>query len=67
MERQPDELLSTSEVAELRGVTRQTVSLWIDKHGLPCHRVAGVRLVKYADAVAFQRRKPTGRPKKPIS
>ena len=34
-----EKYLTLSEVAELLGVTRQTIYRWISENGLPCHEV----------------------------
>ena len=34
-----EKYLTLSEVAEMLGVTRQTIYRWINENGLPCHEV----------------------------
>ena len=59
----PDELLTTSKVAEIIGVSRQYVTQLCQRGQLACTKIGRDFLVRRADAEAF-RPAPKGRPPK---
>jgi excisionase family DNA binding protein len=59
-----DRLLSTAEVAEQLGVTRQRVLELINEGRLVAIKVGRNYVVRASDAAAVERRKGPGRPKK---
>ena len=41
--------LTLSEVAEMLGVTRQTIYRWINENGLPCHEVGPAKRKRFKE------------------
>lgn len=50
----PDELLTVTQAAEVRGVTRQAINHLIRQKKLPVVEIAGRRFVKRGDLEAFE-------------
>lgn len=59
----PDELLTVSQAAELRGTTRQAINYLVRQRKLPVVEIAGKRFIKRGDLDSFTPDKG-GRPPK---
>ncbi len=58
-----NQLLSVSDIAQIRGVKLTTAKSWLDKGLIPYHKIGNIRVVTFADLNKFTPRK-AGRPAK---